>query len=129
MEKMHIALQPAVTNLRASWILPDGYDVIYTPEHIRPLFEGDRLTLYAILARRKDLEATSNGKRSRRSSSESVKEFWFEVLKRYTDIYIFREWGSSTRMLCKMGKNQSIDIMFPVFPQFGSSQYRVVIRV
>ena len=79
MERMQIALQPAVTNLRASWILPDGYDVIYTPEHIAPLFHGDRLTLYAILARRRDIEAASNGKRSRRTSSESVKEFWFEV--------------------------------------------------
>ena len=82
MESLRIALQPAVTNLRASWILPDGYDVIYTPEHIAPLFDGDRLTLYAILARRKDFEATSNGKRSRRSSCESVKEFWFEVRTR-----------------------------------------------
>ena len=76
---MQAALQPAVTNLRASWILPDGYDVIYTPEHIAPMFDGDRLSLYAILARRKDLEATSNGKRSQRSSTNSVKEFWFEV--------------------------------------------------
>ena len=84
MDKLHIALQPAVTNLRASWILPDGFDVIYTPEHIAPLFHGDRLTLYAILARRKDIEAASNGKRSRRSSSESVKEFWFEVLQIFT---------------------------------------------
>lgn len=79
MDRLQIALQPAVTNLRASWILPDGYDVIYTPEHIPPLFNGDRLTLYAILARRKDIEAASNGRISRRSSSESVKEFWFEV--------------------------------------------------
>ena len=79
MDRLQVALQPAVTNLRASWILPDGYDVIYTPEHIPPLFNGDRLTLYAILARRKDIEAASNGRISRRSSSESVKEFWFEV--------------------------------------------------
>ena len=76
---MAVALQPAVTNLRASWILPDGYDVVYTPEHIPPLFDGDRLSLYAILAKRKELETASNGKRSQRTSTGSVKEFWFEV--------------------------------------------------
>eukprot|EP00794_Sanderia_malayensis_P015112 gene15112-16668_t len=77
-EKVHSALQPALTNIRASWILPDGYDVVYTPEHIPCLFDGDRLSLYAILARRHDLDTTSNGKRSQETSTGSVKEFWFE---------------------------------------------------
>ena len=88
---MQAVLQPAVTNLRASWILPDGYDVIYTPEHIAPMFDGDRLSLYAILARRKDLEATSNDKRSQRSSTNSVKEFWFEVRNILTSWYLLCE--------------------------------------
>ena len=54
-----------------SWILPDAYDVIYTPENLPPLYLQDRLNLFAILATKEEDERDLE-------SGNSIKEFWFE---------------------------------------------------
>ncbi|XP_065649916.1 von Willebrand factor A domain-containing protein DDB_G0292028 [Hydra vulgaris] len=70
-EGLSSALQPAITDLKVSWILPDAYDVIYTPENLPPLYYQDRLNLFAILATKEDDEKDEE-------SGNSIKEFWFE---------------------------------------------------
>jgi len=66
------AVQPAITDVNVSWILPDAYDVIYTPEKLPSVFLGERLNLYAILASKEIcLEKPSE-------SGNSIKEFWFD---------------------------------------------------
>ena len=66
------AVQPAITDVNVSWILPDAYDVIYTPEKLPSVFLGERLNLYAILASKE----TCPDKAS--ESGNSIKEFWFD---------------------------------------------------
>ncbi|XP_057307672.1 uncharacterized protein LOC130645639 [Hydractinia symbiolongicarpus] len=74
-ECLERAIQPAITNLKVAWILPDAYDVIYTPENLSCLYLGDRMNLYAILANK---EAELNNREKPSGSMSSVKEFWFD---------------------------------------------------
>jgi len=86
MEALADALQPAITDLEVSWHLPDGYDVIQTPQLLPFVQNNKRLVIYAILYRppgeEKDSPRTPIKRKmdwSMRSfSNSSVKVFWFE---------------------------------------------------
>ena len=86
MEALADALQPAITDLEVSWHLPEGYDVIQTPQLLPFVQNNKRLVIYAILYR-----PPGEGKESPRTpikrkmdwsmrsfSNSSVKVFWFE---------------------------------------------------
>ena len=53
------ALQPAIENLAASWILPDAYEVIYTPEILPSIYLGNRINLYALLSMKEGRDSIS----------------------------------------------------------------------
>lgn len=114
---MKAALQPTVTNLKVSWILPDAYDVIYTPENLPPLLLGDRLNLFAILAI-KDHDETAREKNT--ESISSVKEFWFEdfepfdefVEKNYSSTDILTGETTETQSPAVYNKKTNEDILF-----------------
>ena len=86
MEALADALQPAITDLEVSWHLPEGYDVIQTPQLLPFVQNNKRLVIYAILYRppgdEKDSPRTPIKRKmdwSMRSfSNSSVKVFWFE---------------------------------------------------
>ena len=78
------AMQPVITDVNVSWILPDAYDVIYTPEKLPSVFLGERLNLYAILAS-KETGADTGGGEKAVESVNSVKEFWFEDTDLFED--------------------------------------------
>ena len=75
------AMQPVITDVSVSWILPEAYDVIYTPENLPSVFFGERLNLYAILATK---ETTQNIEKNSESAT-SIKEFWFEDTEMFDD--------------------------------------------
>ena len=86
MEALADALQPSITDLEVSWHLPEGYDVIQTPQLLPFVQNNKRLVIYAILYRppgeEKDSPRTPIKRKmdwSMRSfSNSSVKVFWFE---------------------------------------------------
>ena len=86
MEALNGALRPAITDIEVSWHLPDGYDVIQSPQRLPFVFDGDRLVLYGILSRPPEAEEESpkSGQRRRMDrtmrsfSNNSVKVFWFD---------------------------------------------------
>lgn len=80
------ALQPAITDLEVSWHLPDGYDVIQTPQLLPFVQNNKRLVIYGILYRPPGEEKESPRTPLKRKmdwsmrsfSNSSVKVFWFE---------------------------------------------------
>ena len=80
-------MQPAITDIQVSWHLPEGYDVLQTPEQVPQVFHGKRMALYGILSRSSS-EPNRESPRStklrrinwskRSFSSSSVKVFWFD---------------------------------------------------
>ena len=80
------ALQPAITDLEVSWHLPDGYDVIQTPQLLPFVQNNKRLVIYGILYRPPGEEKESPRTPMKRKmdwsmrsfSNSSVKVFWFE---------------------------------------------------
>ena len=86
MEALADALQPAITDLEVSWHLPEGYDVIQTPQLLPFVQNNKRLVIYAILYRPPGEEKESPRTPIKRKmdwsmrsfSNSSVKVFWFE---------------------------------------------------
>lgn len=86
MEALADALQPAITDLEVSWHLPEGYDVIQTPQLLPFVQNNKRLVIYAILYRPPGDEKESPRTPIKRKmdwsmrsfSNSSVKVFWFE---------------------------------------------------
>lgn len=80
------AIQPAITDLEVSWHLPDGYDVIQTPQLLPFVQNNKRLVIYGILYRPPGEEKESPKTPIKRKmdwsmrsfSNSSVKVFWFE---------------------------------------------------
>ena len=80
------ALQPAITDIEVSWHLPEGYDVIQTPQLLPFVQNGQRLVIYGILYRPPGEDKESPRTPSKRKmdwsmrsfSNSSVKVFWFE---------------------------------------------------
>lgn len=80
------ALQPAITDLEVNWHLPEGYDVIQTPQLLPFVQNNKRLEIYAILYRPPGEEKESPRTPIKRKmdwsmrsfSNSSVKVFWFE---------------------------------------------------
>ena len=46
---MKKALQPSVTEVKLTFTVPDGVNVLQSPNKIPPVFNGDKLVLYGIL--------------------------------------------------------------------------------
>ena len=86
MEALAGALQPAITDLEVSWHLPEGYDVIQTPQLLPFVQNNKRLVIYGILYRPPSEEKESPRTPLKRKmdwsmrsfSNSSVKVFWFE---------------------------------------------------
>lgn len=86
MEALTEALQPAITDIEVSWHLPEGYDVIQTPQLLPFVQSNQRLVIYGILYRPPSEEKESPRTPSKRKmdwsmrsfSNSSVKVFWFE---------------------------------------------------
>ena len=86
MQALADALQPAITDLEVSWHLPDGYDVIQTPQLLPFVQNNKRLVIYGILYRPPGEEKESPRTPIKRKmdwsmrsfSNSSVKVFWFE---------------------------------------------------
>ena len=86
MQALADALQPAITDLEVSWHLPDGYDVIQTPQLLPFVQNNKRLVIYGILYRPPGDEKESPRTPIKRKmdwsmrsfSNSSVKVFWFE---------------------------------------------------
>ena len=80
------ALQPAISDIEVSWHLPEGYDVIQTPQLLPFVQSNNRLVMYGILYRPPGEEKESPRTPSKRKmdwsmrsfSNSSVKVFWFE---------------------------------------------------
>lgn len=80
------ALQPAIADIEVSWHLPEGYDVIQTPQLLPFVQNNNRLVIYGILYRPPGDEKESPRTPLKRKmdwsmrsfSNSSVKVFWFE---------------------------------------------------
>lgn len=80
------ALQPAIADMEVSWHLPEGYDVIQTPQLLPFVQNNNRLVIYGILYRPPGDEKESPRTPLKRKmdwsmrsfSNSSVKVFWFE---------------------------------------------------
>lgn len=80
------ALQPAIADIEVSWHLPEGYDVIQTPQLLPFVQNNNRLVIYGILYRPPGEEKESPRTPLKRKmdwsmrsfSNSSVKVFWFE---------------------------------------------------
>lgn len=122
------ALQPAITDLEVSWHLPEGYDVMQTPQLLPFVQANNRLVIYGILfrppAEEKDSPRTPSKRRmdwSMRSfSNSSVKVFWFEdECDLFSDDQLLSEGDNEAQGLCEdvCETQGSFDVETDSFPE------------
>ena len=122
------ALQPAITDLEVSWHLPEGYDVIQTPQLLPFVQANERLVIYGILFRppgeEKESPKTHQKRRmdwSMRSfSNSSVKVFWFEdECDLLSEDQLLSEVDSETQRLSEdiFSEQDSFDAEMETFPE------------
>ena len=122
------ALQPAITNLEVSWHLPEGYDVIQTPQLLPFVQANERLVIYGILFRPPGEEKESPKAHQKRRmdwsmrsfSNSSVKVFWFEdECDLLSEDQLLSELDSETQRLSEdiFSEQDSFDAEMESFPE------------
>lgn len=122
------ALQPAITNLEVSWHLPEGYDVIQTPQLLPFVQANERLVIYGILFRPPGEEKESPKAHQKRRmdwsmrsfSNSSVKVFWFEdECDLLSEDQLLSELDSETQRLSEdiFSEQDSFDAEMEGFPE------------